>query len=62
MRDILWDIFAKSMANILKDYGIFWAKTMVYIGLDYRLFYGIYLAKIYDILAKTIGYIMEYIG
>ena len=65
----LWDILAKTMRYIRKNYGIYWAKilgfyviysakAMGYIWKNYGIYWSIVyiLQKLRDILGKMFGY------
>ena len=45
----LWDILAKTMGYIRKNYGIYWSNTI------YN-FMGCIRQKLWDIFGKTMGY------
>ena len=59
----LLDIFAKTMGDIWKKYGIYLAKTLGYIGLRLKVILWHTFGKNYGIYwTKIMGYIMGYIG
>ena len=51
----LWDIFAKTMGYIRKHNGIYWAKTMGFIGLRLKV-------KLWDVFGKSMVIISKNYG